>query len=147
MSLDYFLICMDCGESIGLGNKKLSKSKFDFTQHFEFSLFNRDIETTYKNTAFMSHFLSRHLTHELRVFPASELTSDVPSHDELKNPDLLDIDGIKNFFQLPVRINEFDPLAVIYELPKEVIDRLKELRRSEKLNDPMKSYIENPRYK
>lgn len=145
MSTDYNMICMDCGEVMRLGARSLGKHKKHWPEQVMFLMFDLQQDETYDDVAFLSHFLGRHLNHELRTFPNSTaLTADTPVHEFLQWADPENEEMVKDFFNLPARLD--DPDVQMQNLPKLVIDRLKEIHRKERLHDPAKPYNENPRY-
>lgn len=144
MGIDYQIVCMDCGELLNIGKRYMQEDPPKWPVYWKFNFFNMSEPKQNYNLRFVSHFLMRHLNHELRVF-SQRSTPDPPESNEMTVPDGEYIEDISEFYSHSVRIVPADD--ELDEMVPEVLERLAELRRGEKLHDPLKPYNENPRYK
>ena len=75
MSIDYNLVCVDCGEALHFGKSQKIKSRFHHTNSFGVSAIgNATKDFSEENQRFLialQHFLLVHRQHELRFLPDS----------------------------------------------------------------------------
>jgi hypothetical protein len=152
MAIEYELACMDCGEWFHIGKRyrqvhepKDANSVGGWPEQWKYNAFNLVQGPQEDKLAFFNHFLMRHTNHELRVFAETNIPADAPGINDITSPHAWGPDPLSEYFSFPARV--VNPDAELKEMVPDVIERLEELKRGEKLHDPMKPYSENPRYR
>ena len=150
MSRDYYTVCMDCGERFSLGKSveiqdtRLNKGVYGFAfisdghdDEFERAdpSTKRMVHTSWR---YLQHFLMRHRGHEIRVLPEALIgpyeSVSFPQYAPHDPSGSLDFVPEENYYLSPTGLptQEQDAKSV----PQEVLNRLEELSRGEKLKRP-----------